>query len=94
MLPDLSYIVLNNDNDAQNEWRGTMNKFEFLFRRADFSKYSDLQSRLGEQLFKEKKSGKTVPFPFTALSDEETAFVNAAQGLPGKTEKPDDPLNQ
>ncbi len=67
-----------------------MNKFEFLFRRADFSKYSDLQSRLGEQLFNEKKSGKTVPFPFTALSDEETAFVNAAQGLPGKAEKPDD----
>lgn len=70
-----------------------MNKLEFLFHRADFSQHTDLQSRLAEQLFAEKKNEKTIPFPFTALSDEEMAFVNAAQGITPKTSE-DDPLKK
>ena len=68
-----------------------MNKLEFLLHRADFSQYTDLQSRLADQLFSEKQFRKTIPFPFKALSDEESAFVNAAQGLPSKAADPEDP---
>ena len=69
-----------------------MNKLEFLFHKADFSQYSDLQSRLADQLFAEKKSSKTIPFPFRTLSDDETVFVNAAQGIQPKTPDSEDPL--
>ena len=71
-----------------------MNKLEFLLHRADFSQYTDLQSRLADQLFAEKTSSKTIPFPFKTLSDEETAFVNAAQGLQPNAPDPEDPLKR
>lgn len=70
-----------------------MNKLEYLLNQADFSQYSDLKSRLSDQLFKEKTSSKTVAFPFTALSDDDVALLNAAQGIPAR-DSDDDPLNK
>ena len=70
-----------------------MNKLEFMFHRADFSQHTDLKSRLADQLFTEKTDSKTIRFPFAALSDDDMAYVNAAQGIQQKT--PDeDPLKK
>ena len=71
-----------------------MNKLEFLFHRADFSQNTDLKSRLADQLFAEKTSGKTIPFPFQSLTDDDMTFVNAAQGIAPKADDPEDPLKK
>ena len=67
-------------------------KLEDLLNQADFSKYSDLKGRLAGRLFNEKQSGKTIPFPFAALSDDDMIYVNAAQGIQPKTPDPEDPM--
>ena len=66
-----------------------MNKLESLLYQTDFSKNTDLKSRLAGQLFNEKKSDKIVSFPFRALSDDDMTLVNAAQGLPSKAIDPE-----
>ena len=58
-----------------------MKDLETMFSQTDFSKYTDLKSRLSERLFGAKVSEKTIVFPFSRISDEEAEFVNAAQGL-------------
>ena len=56
-----------------------MKDLERMFGEVDFSKHTDLKARLADRLFGHNVSSKTVPF--RRLSDEDAAFVNAAQGL-------------
>ena len=51
-----------------------------LLRKADFSKETDLKSRLAGQLFDAQHTGKEIPF--TRLSPEELMQVSAARGIP------------
>ena len=61
-----------------------MDKLERKLYDTDFSKYTDLKSRLAGRLFTQKSNGKTTPF--VRLSDSDVELVNAAQGL--MTENP------
>ena len=56
-----------------------MENFEKAFYNTDFSKNTDLKARLAEKLFSSRKSSKVISF--TRISDEDAAFVNAAQGI-------------
>ena len=58
-----------------------MRDFEQTMKDTDFSKYTDLKSRLAKRLFSGNTSKKVVSFPFASISDEDAAFVNAAQGI-------------
>ena len=59
-----------------------MDAFERTLYQTDFSKYTDLKSRLAARLFSQKNEEKTSRFGFSHISDEQAEYVNAAQGLP------------
>ncbi len=59
-----------------------MDAFERALYQTDFSKYTDLKSRLAARLFGQKNEEKTTRFGFSQISDEDAEYVNAAQGLP------------
>ena len=58
-----------------------MSDMEELFYQTDFSKYTDLKSKLAERLFEKKTTKRTRSFTYTRLSDDDVEFVNAAQGI-------------
>ena len=66
---------------------------EKVIRMVDFSRYTDLKVRLAERLFSKKGMTGAVPAFSIRITDEEAAYVSAAQGNLGndssrKEEKP------
>ena len=57
-----------------------MTNLEEALRQTDFSKYTDLKQRLAGKLFSKEASRKVLPF--SRITDEDAAYVNAAQGIP------------
>ncbi len=60
-----------------------MKDLERTLYETDFSKYTDLKSRLAKKLFSQKDNDKIVQLPFARLSDDDVAYVYAAQGVHG-----------
>ena len=60
-----------------------MKDLEKLLYETDFSKHTDLKSKLAKKLFQSETSSKVVSFPFAALSDDDAEMVSAARGLTG-----------
>jgi hypothetical protein len=58
-----------------------MKDLEQTLYDTDFSKDTDLKSRLAARLFGSASSSKVRPISYRQLSDEETELVNAAQGI-------------
>ena len=58
-----------------------MKNLEQALMQTDFSKYTDLKSRLAGKLFAQKHSQTVSSFGLHKLSNEEVELVNAAQGL-------------
>ena len=58
-----------------------MTNLEEALSSTDFSRNTDLKTRLAEKLFGRQTSSKVVSFPFSRISDDDAELVNAAQGL-------------
>ena len=58
-----------------------MKDLEKLFYETDFSKHTDLKSKLADKLFGAQTSNKVVSFPFAAISDDDAEMVSAARGM-------------
>jgi len=82
-----SYDNSESDHNTSQEEERIMDAFEHTLYQTDFSKYTDLKSRLAGRLFGEKKEASR--FTFSHVSDEEAEYVNAAQGLPPELKKKD-----
>jgi hypothetical protein len=58
-----------------------MKDLEQTLYDTDFSKDTDLKSRLAARLFGSASSSKVSSIAYRQLTDEETELVNAAQGI-------------
>ena len=66
---------------SQSGVRKMMKDLEQTLYDTDFSKDTDLKSRLAARLFGSASSSKVRSIAYRQLTDEETELVNAAQGI-------------